>query len=261
MTIVEIEEYKNRNLDKMKPIKEKQNKYIPDIDENMNIPYRNGFIYLLTGSGGSGKSSLLLNMMKNKKMYKKKFDNIFYYCPESSFLSAVDHPFKNHDKVYHELTTDALVKMYDTLKALRLEEEEEVVDEETGEKTKIQHEPKYNLVIIDDFADQLKNMDIQLQLNKMLIKSRHVCCAYVFTLQSYLYYPKILRKQITNITIFKPKNTEEFVSIAKEVFNMKTDEALTMFNYCFDEEYNHLDIDTAENTYYKNFNKLKLIFS
>ena len=54
MTIKEIEVILNPNAKKMKPIKEKQDILIPDIIDE-NIPNRNGFIYVLCGSGGSGK--------------------------------------------------------------------------------------------------------------------------------------------------------------------------------------------------------------
>ena len=70
--------------------------------------------------------------------------------------------------------------------------------------------------------------------------------------------PKLLRRQITNITIFKPKNTAEFINLADELFNMKKDEALQLFNYCFKVPYTHLDVDTVTNTYYKNWNLLKI---
>ena len=58
--------------------------------------------------------------------------------------------------------------------------------------------------------------------------------------------------------MFKPKNIEEFYSIAKELFNMNQDDALKLYDYVFDVKYAHLDIDTVTNTYYKNFNLLKL---
>ena len=103
MTIIDIIEIKNPNQKDMKPIKEKQDIYIPDIVDQ-NISRRNGMIYLLSGSGGSGKSSLLLNMFKNKDMYRNKFHNIYYFCPASSMQSVVKHPFEKHEKVYHELT-------------------------------------------------------------------------------------------------------------------------------------------------------------
>lgn len=125
-------------------------------------------------------------------------------------------------------------------------------DEEDDENKEIQ----YNCIIIDDFADALKDNDIMKQLNKMLIKARHICCSFIFTLQTYYYFPKNLRKQITYLTMFKSKNVEEFNSIAKELFNMNKDDALQLFNYVFNEPYTHLDVDLVNNIYYKNFNKL-----
>ena len=92
----------------------------------------------------------------------------------------------------------------------------------------------------------------------MIIKARHINCCFFFTLQSYYYFPKILRKQITYITLFKSKNIEEFYSIAKELLNMKQDDALKLYNYVYDAPYTHLDVDTVSNIYYKNFNKLIL---
>ena len=92
----------------------------------------------------------------------------------------------------------------------------------------------------------------------MIIKARHINCCFFFTLQSYYYFPKLLRKQITYITLFKPKNVEEFYSISKELFNMNQDDSLKLYDYVFDAPYNHLDIDTVTNKYYKNFNLLNI---
>lgn len=133
-------------------------------------------------------------------------------------------------------------------------------DEEIKEKLDKVKPVKYNLIIIDDFANELKNADIQQQLNKMIIKARHVCLSWIFSLQSYTYFPKSLRKQITNGIIFKPKNVEEFISMVNELFNMKKSDAQILFNYCFDVPYTHLDVDTWTNNYYKNFNLLKLSY-
>ena len=116
---------------------------------------------------------------------------------------------------------------------------------------------QYSCIIFDDQADALKNNAINTQLNKMIIKARHICCSFIFTLQSYFYMPKILRKQITYITIFKPKNIEEWNTIAGELMNLNKDDALKVFNYVFNEPYAHIDIDLITNIYYKNFNLLK----
>jgi len=59
----------------------------------------------------------------------------------------------------------------------------------------------------------------------------------------------MLRKQITNIVMLKPKNKKEFEWINK-------DDSLILYNYIFDAPYTHFDIGTVEQKIYKNFNKL-----
>jgi len=265
MTIHDIDEIKNPTGTAFKPIKEKQNIYVPDI-VNQNISRRNGMIYVMTGSGGSGKTNLLLNLFKNKNCYRNIYNNIYYFCPSASFASLKNHPFEKHDKVFHELDTITLEGIYNELVSKRVDEESKVEKkkrkekygdvESSGSESEEEKEIEYSVIIIDDFADQLKDKHIQRQLNKMLIKARHLCCSFIFTLQTYLYFPRSLRKQITYITMFKPKNVEEFNSIARELLNYNKDDALLLFNYVFNEPYAHLGMDTVENRLYKNFNEL-----
>ena len=63
---------------------------------------------------------------------------------------------------------------------------------------------------------------------------------------------------MTFITIFKPKNYQEYESIACEMFNVNKQDALTLYNYVFDAPYNHLDFNTVESIIYKNFNLLEI---
>lgn len=244
---IHINEIKNDKIPNLKPIREIMSIQIPDIIDG--VPNRNGFIWVLAGSGGSGKSSLLLNFFKSEKLYKNKFSNIFYICPESSFLSVENHPFSKHDpeKIFHELNSETLETIYDRLNEIKKENAE--------------CEPEdyqYNICIFDDVADKCKDAEVLKMLNKMLIKARHISCAFVFVVQSYYLYPKICRKQITNITIFKPKNAEEWDSITKELLHMKKDNGLILYDYVFSEPYNHLDIDTVNDKLYKNFNLLEI---
>jgi hypothetical protein len=272
MTIHDIEEVKNPTGTLFKPIKEKQNIYVPDI-VNQNISRRNGMIYVMAGSGGSGKTNLLLNMFKNKTCYRNIFNTIYYFCPAASFASLKNHPFEKHPRVYHELDVPILEEIYNELVSKRVDEEPKVEKkkrkdqraqglakyddlESSSDESDEEKEIEYSCVIIDDFADVLKDKQIQKQLNKMLIKARHLCCSFIFTLQTYLYFPKSLRKQITYISLWKTRNVEEFNSIARELLNLNKDDALLLYNYVFDAPYNHLDIDTSENKLYKNFNEL-----
>ena len=241
MSLKKIIEIENKDYKKGKILKEKMDLYIPDVKRYFSS--RNGMVYVLVGSGGSGKTQLLMSLFLNKDAYFKNFHHIYYFCPASSYLSLEDHPFKKHPNTFHELTVEKLNEIYDELNEIK-----------ESSKKKIQ----YSCIVIDDFASDLKNKDLVIQLNKFIIKARHLACSFIFTLQSYHYFPKILRKQLTYISIFKPKNYYEFESLSTELMNMNKDNALKLFNYVFDEPYQHLDICTVTNKYYKSFNPLEL---
>lgn len=240
MKITEIDS----ELPNMRPIKEVMNVFIENV--NRNIPCRNGFVTVFTGSGGSGKSSLLLNMFKNPKYYRNKFDNIYYFIPITSFSSVEKSPFAEHDKIYHDLTSDKLESIYQELIDLKMN------------ALANNYPLESSLIIIDDFANALKDNEIAIALNEVIIKTRHLNCSWIITLQAYNLCPQVLRKQITNAIIFKPKNNKEWLSVGGELLNMKKDDLTTLYNYVFNEPYNHLDVDTVENQIYKNFNKLEL---
>lgn len=144
----------------IKPIKERRDIFVPDV--SIQLPRRREFVYGLCGSGGSGKSSLLLSMFKSKAYYRGKFDNVWLFVPQSSFLSVEKHPFQNHEQVYHELTVDTLHDIiHDRLDELKEQSIENGDEIETS------------LIIIDDMADHLKDKHLVAKLNAMIIKSRH----------------------------------------------------------------------------------------
>jgi ATP:corrinoid adenosyltransferase len=255
MPITNISEEVNPNIKEQAPIKEAMDIYIDGVPEG--ISRRNGAIYVFVGAGGSGKSSLMLGMFKKSAPYHKKFHNLYMFVPSASYHSVQDHPFKNHDKVYFEMTADGLAELHDELLERKNEYAEEM-DEWKEDKSKSKPEMETNCVIIDDLASVLKDKAILRELNRMLIKSRHLNTTFIFTLQSILYFPKILRRQITYATIFKPRNSAESVVIADELLQMNREDAKKIMDYVFDENYTHLDIDTVEGKIYKNFNPLTI---
>jgi ABC-type glutathione transport system ATPase component len=241
--VLTIKETRN-DLPNANPVKEIMKVFIEQI--NVNLPRRNGFIWAIIGSGGSGKSSLLLSMFRSSRFYRSKFDTLYLITPFSSYASVEKHPFAEHDKVYHELTATVLNDIYTELIELK---EQNIADG---------HPQESCCCIIDDYASDLKNNDILKALNTLLIKARHLNCCFIFTVQAYNLTPMVIRKQLTNATIFKPKNQKEFESISSELLNMNKDDSLQLFNYCFDKPYNHLDVDTVISEYRKNFNTLNI---
>jgi len=93
MTIVDIIEAKNKQFKKTKLIKVKMDVYVPDIPNY--ISNRNGTIYILTGSGGSGKTNLLLNLFKVSDLCKKKI--IILYLSRKFIFIIKNYSFEKHD--------------------------------------------------------------------------------------------------------------------------------------------------------------------
>ena len=240
MKITEIE----NDLPSIKPVKEIMSVYLDGIDPN--LPNRNGFIYALIGSPGSGKSSLLLSLFRDRNYYKKKFNNIFLITPQNSFTSVDNHPFKNHQHVYHDLNSDVLENIYEHLMQMKTDN---LADG---------YELESSVMIIDDFASELKNKELIGILKQFCTKSRHLGCSIIFTLQAYNLFPLVLRKMLTNVTIFKPKNKVELQSIRSELLNMNEDNTIELMDYVFDKEYNHLDIDTVTGHLRKNYKLLEI---
>jgi len=279
MPINDIVEINNDTMPDIEPVREIMEITIPNITVD-NIPKSNGFVYLAIGSGGSGKSSMILSFFK-KRIYRGVFDNIFYFCPEVSFSSVKNHPFKNateKDNVFiqHELTTEALQQIYNVLDEKKRKyveyqknkkkknrkskkepffEDEDQIQEEEEEIPELE----YSCLFIDDMAAYMfKHEELKTILNKIVSKTRHLCLAVIITLQELKYFPLNLRKQITNLSIFKPKNYEDWANLCKEYFNMNKEDSLKLYNYVFDKPYTHLDVQTNNGStkYYKNWNLL-----
>ena len=240
---MKITEIKN-DLPRATPTKELMNIYIDGIDDN--LPNRNGSVTAIIGSAGSGKSSLLLSMFRNPHFYKKKYNHIYLFTPEGSFKSVTNHPFNEHDKVFHELEVDDLMNMEEELLAIK----DECIEND--------YELEHTCCIIDDYASDLKDKQLIRVLKKLLTKSRHILCSFIFTLQAYNMMPLVLRKQITNVILFKPKNNVELESVRKELLGLNESKTQELMDYVFDAPYNHLSIDTTTGELRKNFNLLKI---
>ena len=235
------------DLPALKPTREIMGVHLDGV--HPNIPNRGGFVYSLVGAPGSGKTSMLLSFFKGrtgKSYYRGKFDNIYLITPEASFLSVVDHPFQAHDKVYHDLTPELLTDIYNEMLQLKKEALE------AGEPV------EKSLLIIDDFANDLKDDAIIKSLKKIIVKSRHLGLATIFTLQSYNLFPLVLRKMLTNVTVFQFRNNKEMQLLTEELLHIPKHKVTQLFEYVFDAEYNHLDIDIVGNHFYKNFNLLTI---
>lgn len=240
LRITEIEPDKRLNISKFKFSCDEIDDSIP-----LPLPQMLNFFMLICGRPGSGKTTLILNLIaKRGKMYNKKFDKIFVFSP--SLMTLADNPFEDlpPEQTDTELTEENLEQSLELIK-------------DTGEKV---------LFILDDVVNDIKRTSsIQNTLSRMLMNRRHLAgsggsCSFIITTQVYNKIPAPIRKTASHIIIFHTKNKKELDTIFDELIIIPQKEFYDILKYCFDKKNNFLYIDTNKgynDMFHKNFNKLQ----
>jgi hypothetical protein len=155
---------------------------------------------MFSGAPGSGKSSILTAFLTqtNPPLYTNVFDFVYIFIPETSFKSMQNSPFKNHKRVYHELTLETI----------------SAVEKEIEGNSK---NNKNSLIICDDMASSMKNVELQRTLVRFLCNRRHLRMSFWVVVQSYIQLPLTVRKNLSHFIIFRPNNKKEIMSITDEV--------------------------------------------
>jgi DNA replication protein DnaC len=211
------------------------NKY--DMLQNFNGYYFTGFI----GRPGSGKTSLLVSMLtgrKKDKVFRKVFNNVVLVMPTTSRNSMKNNIFKKHieERMFDELD----YKTINTIHKQLLNSSEE------NEST---------LLILDDVGAMLKRPEIQETFRKIIYNRRHLKCAIIILLQSYMSIPKEIRKLFNNVIMFKPPKTE-FINLFEELFETKKELALDIMNYTYKEPHDWLLLNVPSQRLFKGFDEI-----
>ena len=220
-----------------------------EIDESIPkpLPQMLNFFMLICGRPGSGKTSLILNLIcKRGKMFNKKFDKVFVFSP--SLLTMKDDPFGElpEEQVHKDLNIENLQTTLDSIK-------------DTGEKV---------LFILDDVVnDMKKNMAIQTLLSKALMNRRHLAGAggstsFIITTQVYNKIPAPIRKTASHIILYHTRNKKEIETIYDELIVLPKEDFYEILKYCFDKRHNFIYIDinkSYDKMFHKCFNQLEFI--
>lgn len=160
---------------------------------------------IVSGGCGSGKTTFVIQMVKG--VFHHCFEEIFLIIPDNSFESFSEKD-KNYFKKYlpeeniiHEFDTDVLNEVYSK------------IEENTGEKNN-------TLIIIDDWADRLKDKPIEKILSKIFLKNRHLRTSVMILTQNYFMIPKKIREITNNLVMFNT-NKSQNEKMFEEQFDLK----------------------------------------
>tara|TARA_R110000824_G_scaffold340739_3_gene527233 strand:+ start:5258 stop:6016 length:759 start_codon:yes stop_codon:yes gene_type:complete len=209
------------------------------------LPQQLNFFLLINGRPGSGKTSLILNLIaKRGKLYNKKFDRVFVFSP--SLITMSNNPFEDlpDNQLHTDLTEENLTMALEDIK-------------DSGEKI---------LFILDDVVnDMKKSAVIQTLLSKMLMNRRHLAgsggsVSFIITTQVYNKVPAPIRKTASHIIIYHTKNKKELDTIYDELIIVPIKDFYDILKFCFDKKHNfiYIDVDKSyDKMFHKNFNPLE----
>ena len=211
------------------------------LGKNVQEPLPNqAFFMSIVGSAGSGKTSFAINLLTRRDMYNKVFDAVHVVQPKSTGSSLKNDIFKDHRRMYHDLDEE-------TLEHIRMEAED------------LKEDGKSSLMYIDDMSASLKDNRIAKIFYDMVVNRRHYGLSIIVISQTYTAIPLKIRKTISWLVMFKPRNRKEAASIWEELVPLDHKTADELLRFMFrDNPYDFMQIETMSGRFFKNFDEVSI---
>ncbi len=199
-----------------------------------------GFLCVI-GRPASGKTSLTISFItqKDPKIYKKTHHHVIILMPQNSINSLKNNPFKQlpEENFYEELNDATISAIYDR------------VNEYSGNDEK-------TLLFIDDMtADLKKSKTVIDTLKRMIYNRRHLKLNLIITAQSFVNIPLDVRKNITNLILFKPPK-KEMELVFEELIENKKDLFVDIMKLTYDQKHNFLFVNVPTQRMFKNWDEI-----
>ena len=102
------------------------------------------------------------------------------------------------------------------------------------------------------------DVDSNCYLYHEVLENETTNVSIILTTQGIMKIPKALRININYIILFRPLNMKETLSFYDEFISYSKKEFFEILDYVYINKYDFLYINLLTNTYYKNFNRLKI---
>lgn len=236
---------------KLKEYTSKQSKY--------ELAPKTSFRFTLLGPTHSGKSVLISNFILN--IYKDVFQRIYIF----SQSIHIDHTFEPIKKYIKDE-----IKPGEDEEYLFDDFNEAALSNIINQQMKIiEYQKKHNqkqlyniLVVLDDMVTNESTRHSPI-LNSLFTRGRHLQISVINSVQYYYGLPTVIRKQISDLFLFKIRNKKDLDAVIEEMSALADKTSLMdMYEYCTSQPYGFLWINlrakTPSDMFYYKFEK-KLI--
>jgi thymidine kinase len=194
---------------------------------------------ILIGSMGSGKTTLMINLMRN--VFNKCFTHIYVIMPPQSRASVKDNWLEKNipsqyfkDEISVEILQDILKELKDNTK-----------------------NKEFSMVVIDDMGSDLKNKFIVKQLQKMILSMRHLRCSFWLLQQNFQQLAKPLRELATNFITYDIGKSQ-LEKLFNESVQLEKDKFLELTDLAFDKPHEWICLNTKTKRFFKGFDEIEL---
>ena len=195
---------------------------------------------VVLGKMGQGKTSLVVSLVKS--VFKKCFHSIYLIMPLTSRLSLENDIFGKilpASQIYDDLTEDILHEIY-----LKTEDDS--------------REGYYSLLIIDDFQNQLKDKRIELLLQKLVLKMRHLRTTTFLLQQNVKSLPRNLRVLVSNYIAFD-LGKSQMEDLFQESIQLPRSKFQEVMDLCFKQKFDWILINLRNHVMYSKFDMIHFL--
>jgi energy-coupling factor transporter ATP-binding protein EcfA2 len=170
------------------------------------LPIGQDLIWLIAGGKGSGKSTLILNLLMNPNSpYKKHFDTIWLCSPtarrDPKFEPLINE-LDNSGRVFDGLDNDVAEAIEEQLKDFNAEV---ALKNKKRKKKKTPH----HLVILDDCLFAMpRSQDKRSAVNRVFTTSRHLKTSIWCLVQKYNAINPLIRNQADLVSLFRTRSEQ-----------------------------------------------------
>jgi hypothetical protein len=187
-------------------------------------------VSVFAGRKGSGKTQLLIKLLKDAEGWKGVYQKIIIVSPTFKFQKAWKCLAPDGITVYTQLTDELMEKL-------------------------LQTSPSINtLIIFDDNGEDVKRVNTQ-AMNKLISNSRHLNLSIVFLLQKLSQAPTIVRSNTDTFVCFSATSTRETDLLWAEIGVLSKKDFYNMFRDATQEQYSCFvaSMEKGKLKFYKNF--------
>ena len=170
---------------------------------------------LILAPSGGGKTILIQNLILN--VYKGCFERIYVFSPSIDIDSAWQ-PVKDYIAKELKINNEKEKIYFDSYEPDELnniiETQHKIIELLKKNKQKKLYQI---LIIIDDFADDQAFTRQSKLLHSLYIRGRHMMISTITATQVYKAISPIIRKNITDLYVFKLRNQQDLDSVIEEV--------------------------------------------